>query len=156
MDLSAKDPFVIFGVVLLILLVIIAIVLLTVTQRLSAREVWRSVRREPKSWKLTPSAESPVEQDEANLEQGPLLSMAPLRDEPDLEGGDLELPHFKATKKLVRFSSVLSIESSQSNSPSFEELFAKWPSNMTAVEAGPSLRRSMSNIQLAELHLNGS
>ena len=48
MFLPLNDPFVISGLVLSGLIIVVLVVLLTWTQRRSAREVWDSVRRKPK------------------------------------------------------------------------------------------------------------
>ncbi|KAK3724884.1 hypothetical protein LTR37_000932 [Vermiconidia calcicola] len=171
MWLPLDDPVVYVSIGMLGALIIIFIILLTVVQRRSAQEIWRSVRRPERH------TDEVVNTDDCSVDSDPLVKPPKVvNDEPDIEMGEREhmIPRQSAPAKAkvagpakaVRFSSILDRRSSATNKGSSDDadvvdsdkyslnsVHDSWHRrDSVGFEPAPIERRSMSDRQRAELY----
>ncbi|KAK3713479.1 hypothetical protein LTR37_008437 [Vermiconidia calcicola] len=171
MWLPLDDPVVYVSIGMLGVLIIIFIILLTVVQRRSAQEIWRSVRR-PKR-----HTDEVLNTDDCSVDSDPLVRPPKVgNEEPDLEMGEREhmIPQqpvpakakVAGPAKAVRFSSILDRRSPATNNDlsddadiadsdkySLNSVHDSWHGrDSDGFEPAPIGRRSMSDRQRAELY----
>ena len=150
MFIPIRDPFVIFGFILLCSQVVVALSLLCVTQRRSAREVWDAIRPSGKHADDIESAEFANDTDS--------LMTVPLCGHPPHNVPNESLPTDVPPAKTVRFSAkVEHFSPMTATTETFDDVFERWPRPKPyELEAGPNNRQSTSERQSIELHLNAT
>ena len=142
------DPFALFSFALLVLTIFVFLILLTVTARRSAAEVWDSMRS-PRRRRQPADLEQPPHEDE------PLMTRMQTTDNKTPKtAGSRTVEEPIPSAKRVQFDGHVEDQILTMRGMPFEELFDEWhASNTRTSDEKRAKRKSMSERQFVEMHL---